>query len=185
MTHYICRVFNCTISKNNVRTSLVVQRLRFHAFTAGGAGLLPGWGNKIPRAEWPKKLLQSPQYLTLLHALLSSFLFYSIFKICWSWAVKLISWPTSVLRSTVWETLYFRICVDLEIFFSFGKCRNIGSPEWSEFFKCTQLRSIEWRTSTQNSAFTPSILLNTEFFQRNCEWETEGHPHALPARKKA
>ena len=49
----------------------MVQWLRFHAFTAGGAGLIPGWGNKIPQAEWPKKLPQSPQYLTLLHALCS------------------------------------------------------------------------------------------------------------------
>ena len=33
-------------------TSLVVQRLRV---CAGGAGSIPGQGNKIPHATWPKK----------------------------------------------------------------------------------------------------------------------------------
>ena len=31
-------------------TSLVVQWLRFHASNAGGVGLGPGWGTKIPHA---------------------------------------------------------------------------------------------------------------------------------------
>lgn len=43
-----------------------------------------------------------------------SFLFYSTFKICWSWDVKLISWVTTGLRLTVWKTLSLRILVDLE-----------------------------------------------------------------------
>ena len=34
-------------------TSLVVQCLRLHASTAGGPGLIPGWGTKI---------LHAPQY---------------------------------------------------------------------------------------------------------------------------
>ena len=33
-------------------TSLAVQWLRLHASTAGGTGLTPGWGNKIPHAAW-------------------------------------------------------------------------------------------------------------------------------------
>ena len=35
-------------------TSPAVQRLRLCAFTAGGKGLIPGWGTKIPQAAWPK-----------------------------------------------------------------------------------------------------------------------------------
>ena len=36
--------------------SLVVQWLRLSASTAGGAGLIPGWGTKVPHASaaWPK-----------------------------------------------------------------------------------------------------------------------------------
>ena len=33
-------------------TSLVVKQLRFHASNAEGMGLIPGWGTKIPHAEW-------------------------------------------------------------------------------------------------------------------------------------
>ena len=33
-------------------TSLVVQWLRLHASTAGGTGLTPGRGTKIPHAMW-------------------------------------------------------------------------------------------------------------------------------------
>ena len=33
-------------------TSLVVQWLRLRAATAGGAGVIPGWGTKIPHAVW-------------------------------------------------------------------------------------------------------------------------------------
>ena len=33
-------------------TSLAVQWLRFHASNAGAAGLIPGWGTKIPHAAW-------------------------------------------------------------------------------------------------------------------------------------
>ena len=35
-----------------IGTSLVVQWLRLHASTAGGAGSIPGWGTKIPHALW-------------------------------------------------------------------------------------------------------------------------------------
>ena len=35
-----------------VRTSLVVQWLRFWASNVGDAGLIPGWGIKIPHAMW-------------------------------------------------------------------------------------------------------------------------------------
>ena len=40
---------------NKLGTSLVVQWLRLRASTAGGTGLIPGWGTKIPHAVWPKK----------------------------------------------------------------------------------------------------------------------------------
>ena len=33
-------------------TSLVVQWLRCHTSTAGGMGLIPGWGTKIPHDTW-------------------------------------------------------------------------------------------------------------------------------------
>ena len=33
-------------------TSLVVQRLRLHASTAGGTGSISGRGTKIPQATW-------------------------------------------------------------------------------------------------------------------------------------
>ena len=36
-------------------TSLAVQWLRLRASTAGGAGLIPGWGTKIPLAVQPEK----------------------------------------------------------------------------------------------------------------------------------
>ena len=36
----------------NKRTSLVVQWLRLCASGAGGMGLIPGWGTKIPHAVW-------------------------------------------------------------------------------------------------------------------------------------
>ena len=39
---------------NSSGTSLVVQWLRLHASNAGGDGLIPGWGIKIPHAMWPK-----------------------------------------------------------------------------------------------------------------------------------
>ena len=38
--------------ENKQGTSLVVQWLRLHASNAGGAGLIPGWETKIPRAMW-------------------------------------------------------------------------------------------------------------------------------------
>ena len=34
-------------------TSLAVQWLGLHASTAGGTGLIPGRGTKIPQASWP------------------------------------------------------------------------------------------------------------------------------------
>ena len=34
-------------------TSLVVQCLRLRTSPAGGTGLIPGQGNKIPHAVWP------------------------------------------------------------------------------------------------------------------------------------
>ena len=35
-----------------LRASLAVQWLRLHASTAGGTGLIPGWGTMIPHAAW-------------------------------------------------------------------------------------------------------------------------------------
>ena len=32
---------------------MVVQRLRSRASATGGAGLIPGWGARIPHAAWP------------------------------------------------------------------------------------------------------------------------------------
>ena len=40
-----------TFEIENEGTSLVAQWLRLGAFTAGGAGLIPGWGTKIPQAS--------------------------------------------------------------------------------------------------------------------------------------
>ena len=39
-------------SKQTPGPSLTVQRPRQHASTAGGTGLIPGRGTKIPRAAW-------------------------------------------------------------------------------------------------------------------------------------
>ena len=36
----------------NKKTSLVVQWLGLWASSAGGMGLIPGWGTKIPHAMW-------------------------------------------------------------------------------------------------------------------------------------
>jgi hypothetical protein len=35
-------------------TSLAVWLLRLHTANAGGMGLIPGWGTKIPHAVMPK-----------------------------------------------------------------------------------------------------------------------------------
>ena len=40
------------IIKNDLGNSLVVQWLELHASTAGGKGLIPGQGTKIPQAVW-------------------------------------------------------------------------------------------------------------------------------------
>ena len=45
-------------------TSLVVQCLRLHASTAGGPGLIPGWGTKILHAtQYGKKKKKSTGFL--------------------------------------------------------------------------------------------------------------------------
>ena len=44
-------------------TFLAVQRLRLHTFTAGGMGLIPGWGTKIPHATRCSKKKKKHQYL--------------------------------------------------------------------------------------------------------------------------
>ena len=36
----------------NIGTSLVIQWLGLHAFTAGGTGSIPGWGTKILQTTW-------------------------------------------------------------------------------------------------------------------------------------
>ena len=43
-----------TIWKGKQRTSLEVQWLGLHAFTAKDASSIPGPGTKIPQATWPK-----------------------------------------------------------------------------------------------------------------------------------
>ena len=45
--------FNNICYRNNVRgNSLVVQWLGLHASTAGGMGLIPGWGTEMLCAAW-------------------------------------------------------------------------------------------------------------------------------------
>ena len=43
------------ISIRNKADSLAVQRLRLCASSAGGVGLIPGWGTKIPYAAQHQK----------------------------------------------------------------------------------------------------------------------------------
>ena len=56
---------------SNMGTSLVVQWLRLFTPTAGDAGLVPGWGTKIPHALQPGKkdplimFLPSVQFLEI------------------------------------------------------------------------------------------------------------------------
>ena len=40
------------LRRNNSGTSLVVQWLELCTSTAGGTGLIPGWGTKIPHSTW-------------------------------------------------------------------------------------------------------------------------------------
>ena len=52
-----------TYIKNEYRTSRVVQWLRLWAFNAGGKGLIPGWGTKVPHAVWcGQKNLRKNEY---------------------------------------------------------------------------------------------------------------------------
>ena len=44
-----------------LRTSLAVQLLRLCASTAGGVGLIPGGGTKIPQAAWATKKANNKQ----------------------------------------------------------------------------------------------------------------------------
>ena len=43
------------IQKKTLGTSLAAQWLRLCRFTAGGGGLIPGWGTKILHDVWPKE----------------------------------------------------------------------------------------------------------------------------------
>ena len=52
-------------------TSLAVQWLRRHAPNAGGMGLIPGWGTKIPHAAWHGKKKKSDTFTQDLSAYLS------------------------------------------------------------------------------------------------------------------
>ena len=47
-----CFEGNLSATKYSTGTSLAVQRLRLHTSKAGGAGLIPGQGTKIPHATW-------------------------------------------------------------------------------------------------------------------------------------
>jgi len=57
--------------KINAETSLVVQCLRLHIFTAGGTGSNPGQGTKILHATWhsqkKKKPPKNPKQKIMLH----------------------------------------------------------------------------------------------------------------------
>ena len=60
-----------------VGTSLVVQWLRFWASNVGDAGLIPGWGIKIPHAMWcsqKKKIIKIINF--------TSYVFYHSFIMC-------------------------------------------------------------------------------------------------------
>ena len=46
------RVYACKKKQKQTQTFLPVQWLRLWALTAGGMGLIPGWGTKIPHAMW-------------------------------------------------------------------------------------------------------------------------------------
>ena len=52
--------FSSWASDSGVGTALVVQWLRRHASTAGGAGSIPGWWTKMPHAFvlWPEKKIR-------------------------------------------------------------------------------------------------------------------------------
>ena len=67
-----CKILFCWVLKTIVETSLVVQWLRLHASNAGGMGLIPGWGSKIPQAVWHHQKIKNIvedniQYGTYLH----------------------------------------------------------------------------------------------------------------------
>ena len=48
-------------------TSLAVQWLRLHASTAGSAGLIPGWGTKIPHATTRQQKKKSFLFLICIY----------------------------------------------------------------------------------------------------------------------
>ena len=49
------QLYRGMIDKSCIGTSLAVQRLRLHTSNAGGVGLIPGQGTKIPHAARPEK----------------------------------------------------------------------------------------------------------------------------------
>ena len=53
------------IQETHIRDSRVVQWLGLCAHTAGGLGLIPGWGTKIPHAVWhgPEKKEEEEMYI--------------------------------------------------------------------------------------------------------------------------
>ena len=40
------------VNRRKLGSSLAVQWLGLHTLTGQGAGLIPGWGTKIPQATW-------------------------------------------------------------------------------------------------------------------------------------
>ena len=55
LTDFFKAPFKMFNENYSLGTSLVVQWLRLHASNAGGTGLIPGQGSKIPHGERPKK----------------------------------------------------------------------------------------------------------------------------------
>ena len=55
----------CDMNCHSPGTSLAVQGLRLPASTAGGTGLIPGQGTKIPHAAWPGQSKQRKEKVLL------------------------------------------------------------------------------------------------------------------------
>ena len=64
-------------------TSLVVQWLRFHAFTAADSGSIPGQGTKISHAMWSKKKKKKNKNENIIYQLKNNMGKVTIFKKTW------------------------------------------------------------------------------------------------------
>ena len=56
-------MFTDSVGQNmNKKTSLIVQRLRLHAFNAEGAGSISSQGTEIPNATWHGQIFLRKEY---------------------------------------------------------------------------------------------------------------------------